>query len=234
LTRHQLKQQDELSARMTAGMDYVISHKKSITATILVATVAAAVVAGAAWFLRSRQVRAAAAFNQALITYHAPVLPVALPDTSILAFKTSQEKYQKALGEFTEVSNRYSHYAAGDMARYYAALCQRELGNHAEAEKQLQAVAGDAEAELASQAKLALAQLYEQTSRPAEAEKIYQELEANPTEVVPKPVAQLARANVLLLTNPAQAAALYDQIQKEHQGTAAAEYAAAMLQQAPR
>jgi TolA-binding protein len=76
---------------------------------------------------------------------------------------------------------------------------------------------------------MALAALYQKVSRTEDAEKIYRELESNPTVIVPKPTVQIALAELYQRTNPSRATALYQQIEKDYPGTAAADQAAKML-----
>ncbi len=231
LTRHQLKQ-DEFSMRMATAMEFFLTRRKKIATAGLAVVVAAALAAAATLYVRSQQARAAEAFSAALNTYHAPVMG-GPPPPGLASFKTSAEKYQKAYDEFSAAASGYSHYRAGQMARYYAALCQRELGKLPEAEKELQALAQASDAELASLANMALASVYQQSGRNDDAEKTYRQLQDHPTAAVPKAEAQLALANLLAKTKPAEAATLYQQIQKDNAGTEAADYASQKLQDLP-
>lgn len=233
LTRHELKK-DELGARLSVLMEFFLANRRRITVAALGGVVAIVLGLGIFLYVRTQQVRAADAFARALNTYHAPVLPTSPQMPSLVFFKTNEEKYQKAHSEFLEVAQQYSLYAAGRAARYYAALCQRELGNFAEAEKELEALAGGRNANLAALAKLALASVYEQTDRSAEAERIYRELEENPTSTVPKAAALLARADLYRKTQRPEAASLYEQIEREYAGSTAGEYARRQLQEIGR
>ena len=233
LTRHELKK-DELGTRLSRLMDFFLAQRKRIMLGVLAGVIGIGLGLGIFFFVRSRQVRAADAFAKALATFHAPVTANPPQGSTVVSYKTNEEKYQKAQAEFTEVAGQYSGYAAGRMARYYAAICQRELGKLAEAEEEFKALAQEGDANLGALAKLGLAGVYEQTNRSEEAAKIYQELEENPTSTVPKVTAQLARADLYRRTNRPEAASLYEQIEKEHAGSAAGGYASQKLQQIPR
>lgn len=226
--------QDELSARLSAIMEFYLLHQKKVWVVGTVIVAALAIGLGAYYYVRNQQSKAGAAFAVALNTYHSPVLaaPPNIPDLE--SYKTDKEKNEKALAAFQKVAEEYSHYAAGRLARYYAAICQRDLGNYQEAEKEFQALSQSGDKNLAALAKMGLASVYELTNRSAEAEKIYQELEANPTETVPKSTALMARADLYKQTDPAEAATLYKQIQKENPGTPAGDYATQMLNQLPQ
>jgi predicted negative regulator of RcsB-dependent stress response len=228
LTRQQLKK-DEFTTSLAALQEWFLQNQKSIASTGGLTLLAAAVAIGGIALVRSRQNRASQAFTEALTAYHAPVLATPPPNFNQLYFKTESEKYQDAAKKFYEVGSRYSWSSQGRFARYYAALCQRDIGNLAEAEKELKSVAGGRGADVTSLAKMALAGVYQQSGRNDEAEKLYREIEDHPTNALPKATAELALAELYRRTKPAQAKTLYQQIQKEYPGSAAGDEASKML-----
>ena len=228
LTRHELKT-DELAARLATAKQFFAHRRKTITAGAGTALLLLGASLGIFLYVRSRQAKAAEAFSLALAGYHGFVTPNPPPTLTVPHFKTAEEKYKEGLQKFSDVSSQFRWYRQGRWARYYAALCQRELGKNAEAEKELAAIAKEGDPDLAALSKMALAALYQQTSRGGEAEKIYRELESHPTLMVPKPAVQIALAELYHKTNPPQATALYKQIEKEYSGTAAGDQASKML-----
>jgi len=226
--------QDELSARLAGLVDFYLAHKKRV---FLVGTVCVAVLAvglGLYLYLRSQQNQAGAAFVKALNTYHAPVMASPPNIPNLESYKTDEEKNEKALAAFNTVAQEYSRYAAGRLARYYAAICQRELGKYPDAEKEFQALTQIGNENLASLAKIGLASIYEITDRGSEAAKLYKELEGSPTETVPKVTALIARADLYKQINPPEASILYRQIQTDYRGTPAADYAEQKLTELPQ
>lgn len=199
-----------------------------------VVVLAAVALLGGFLFLRSRQGRASDAFAQALMTFRAPLAEALPPNSNAPHFKTASEKYQQAYKQFDEVAGRYSRFSQGKLARYYAALCERELGKFPEAEKDLRSIAAGSNPDLASLAKMSLAAVYQQTGRNDEAEKVYRELEEHPTATVPKAAVELAMAELYQKTKPAQAAAMYKKIQSEFPGGAAGDQASKILQSLPQ
>ena len=224
--------QDEFSAQLATWTDFVARNRKQLSIGLSVGLGVLAATLGGYYFIRGQQNSAGAALAKALDTYHAPVMN-ATPPAGMEAYKTSEEKNSKALDEFTQVARDYSHYSAGRLARYYAAVCERDLGKYPDAERAFQEVADGGDKQLASLAKIGLASIYEQTNRTADAEKVYKDLEANPTDTVPKATALLARADLYSKTNPADATKLYQQIQKDYSGSPAGERAKQMLDKLP-
>lgn len=228
LSRHELKR-DEFADRLATVTGFFARNRRRIVFGGGTALLVMVVVVGTLLFLRSRRAGASDAFSTALTTYHALVIAQPPATLTLRHFKTAEEKYREALRQFTDVFARFGSYQQGRWARYYAALCQRELGQTAEAEQALAALAGEGDRDLAAVAKMALAALYGKSSRTEEAEKIYRELETNPTAVVPKPAVQMALAELYQRTNPSRATALYQQIEKDYPGTTAGDQAAKML-----
>ena len=228
LSRRELKT-DEFADRLATVTGFFSRNRKQVLLGSGAALLAVVIVVGVLMYVRSRQTAASEVFGKALTTYHAMVVETPPAGYKLPTFKTPEEKYTEAIRQFTDVSEQFGSYSVGKWARYYIALSQRELGQNAVAEQGLLAIAADGDANLAAVAKMALAGLYQKTSRTADAEKLYRELESSPTVMVPKPTVQIALAEMYQRTNPSQATAIYQQIEKDYPGTAAADQAAQML-----
>ena len=228
LSRHELKT-DEFADRLAVLTGFFSRNRKRVLLGGGSALLAVVVAVGVLMYVRSRQAAASEAFGKALVTYHAVVVETPPAGYTLPTFKTADEKNTEAIRQFTEVSDQFGSYSVGKWARYYTALSQRELGQSAVAEQGLLALASDGDANLAAVSKMALAGLYQKTSRTADAEKLYRELESSPTLMVPKASVQIALAEMYQRTNPSQATAIYQQIEKDYPGTAAADQAAQML-----
>jgi len=228
LTRHELKK-DEFADRLAAATGFFSRNRKQIVLGGGTVLLVVAVTTGVLYYVRSRQNAASEAFGRALSTYNALVIETPPAGVTVQTFKTAQEKYTEAVRQFEEVAEQFGSYRQGRWARYYAALAQRELGQHAVAEQTLLAIAGEGDRDLAAVAKMALGALYQKTSRTEDAERIYREVESNPTAIVPRATVQIALAELYQTTNPSRATALYQQIEKDYPGTAAADQAAQRL-----
>jgi TolA-binding protein len=231
LTRHELKK-DEFADQLSFLTGLFGQHRRQIVLGGVAILLIVAVAVGVMLYLRSRQAAASEAFGKALVTFNAPVLETVPEGISILTFKTAQEKYAEAIRQFEAVAEQFGSYRQGRWARYYVALSQRELGEHAVAEQGLLAIAAEGDRDLAAVAKMALGALYQKTSRSDDAERLYREVESNPTALVPKATVQIALAELYQSTNPSRATALYQQIEKDYPGTAAADHAAQKLRAA--
>ena len=232
LTRHELKK-DEFADHLATVSHFFTQNRRQVVLGGGAALVVVGLSLGVFLYLSRQQAKANDAFSTALDTYHAPVTPTPPEGTNRLVFKTREAKYKEAMRQFTEVAGQFRRRSQGRWARYYAALCQRELGNSAAAEKELTALVGESDPDVAAMSKMALGGLYQQTSRTAEAEKIYRDLESHPSPLVPKPAVQIALAELYQKTNPSRATALYQQIEKDYPGTTAGDQASRMLRGSP-
>lgn len=146
-------------------------------------TIAAVVIAVAAivWMIFSRRAsNASEALAEAFRWNDAQVANPIPPNPMSYYATTEDEKHHKAYEAFAKAANEYPSYY-GDLARYYAATHQLYFEpDKAEATlKELSEKSSD----VASQARLALAQRYEAIGKNEEALAEYQKLKAKPGSV---------------------------------------------------
>ena len=229
LTRRELKT-DTLATRLTGVTEFFLSNRKNFAVGGGVILLLLAAGWGSSLYLRSQQAQAAEAFGQALSAYHGLVSSTPPPNPNLPYFKTEKEKYEEAQKQFAALAARFPRFSQGRWARYYAALCQRDLGNLSEAEKELSPIAQENDPELAAQAKMALAGIDQQNGRREEAEKLYQELlKGRPAATVPKATIQMALAGLYQQTDPQRALEIYQQMANEYSGTAIGDVVTDML-----
>jgi len=148
MTRHQLKEQDEISSFFEKYTELVIAKKREVG--IGVAVVAAIAIVFFAWsaYSSSRNTKAQAELSQVINTYN---------DTTV---KSDKERYGKTLAEAGRTHDDYPSLPAGSIAQYYAALSRDGLGDTARAIQDLQEVSQHGDASIRSVAQFALASLY--------------------------------------------------------------------------
>ena len=108
-------------------------------------------------------------------------------------------------------------------------LADQEAGNAADAEKELQEVAGSGRSDLSALGKFALAAVYRNQGKDAQAVALYKDLIDHPTNTVAKSQAQLALASVYEAKQPQDARTLYQQVQKENPDSPAGQLASTRL-----
>jgi lipopolysaccharide biosynthesis regulator YciM len=94
------------------------------------------------------------------------------------------------------VAHQYGLTKAGKLALYFAGLTYMEEGQNGPAEDALKQVAGSWDTGIAGLGKMALAGLYRQTGRDAQAVDLYNELAKGNTVTVPAGLAQIQLAEL--------------------------------------
>ena len=193
-TRHALKG-DKFAQATADSVSWLSGHRAGVVrwvagvGTVLVLGIAVLVF----WSLRSTA--ADSALGAAMDTYNAPLAQPGLPAGNGV-YATAVDRLKAANKQFTAVAQQYSWMSQGTKARYFQGITDAELGQNAAAESELKSVANSWNRNTANLAKLALAGLYHQTGRDAQAIDIYSALIAKPSETVTAVVAQLDIADL--------------------------------------
>ncbi len=228
-TRHQLKQ-DRFAEATKETVSWAVEHRKKLVTGGVIAGIAILVVLGSWYYYQSHNQKADAELAAALNTYQAQLRPAnapALPDVE--SYTSTAERAKAANAKFRKVADDYGRTRSGGIARYFVGLTDRDMGDTAGAERELQKVAGSGNKDLASLAKLALAGIYRDAGRDKDAIQLYNGLINKPTGTVGKATAELELASLYEAKQPQEARRIYEQIRKEEPASAAAEVAANRL-----
>jgi hypothetical protein len=202
LTRRDLKT-DKFAVEVEHSLEYVSEHRKQLGlySAIGVAVLAAA---GGIWFYTHHQrAERQAALAKAIAVAEAEIGPPS--PSGAVTFPTAEARNAEKIKVFTDLQKKYGGTDEGMIATMYLGTAAADKGDLAGAEKNFQTVARGGNADLASQAKLALAQIYANTGKSAEAEKLLRELMEHPTVLVSKEQATLSLARLLAGSKPAEA-----------------------------
>ena len=196
--RHALKN-DKFAQATASSMSWLSGHRSGVLRWVIVGVlvVAASVAWLVSWNVRSST--AEIAMGAAMDVYTSPLTPPGAPATKG-SYATSAERSKAANQQFTAVAQQYGWLSEGAKAHYFAGVTYEELGQNSQAETELKAAADSWDRNLSNLAKLALAGLYHQTDRDAQAIEIYTALAAKPSETVPAAAAQLDLADLYAAT----------------------------------
>ncbi len=146
LTRKEIIHEDKIHSVLARSVEWFTDNSRSLT--IAAAIILVAVGGYYLWNYLSRSAgeRLQAQFGDALAVYSAPAGPerTATDPQSKYSFASAEERYKKALAEFSKIADDSPRSDIGQFARYYVALNQYKLGRTAEARKTLQALLEDA------------------------------------------------------------------------------------------
>lgn len=222
ISRRELKK-DEVRDTFAHGAEAVLSHQQ-LTLYLLIAVVVVGVgVFGWRTYAERQTVKAFAEYDGAMKIFQAPV--GAPPAPGEVTYADANKKFADAEQKFAAVASKYPHTRASELSRYYAALSFEKLDKNAEARGLLQGLTSSSDDEVAAMAQFELAGLDDRMGLGDEATKLYQQLIAKPTVLVPKPVVMLALAQHYSQKDPTEAARLYGQIKTDYPDTPIAEQA---------
>jgi predicted negative regulator of RcsB-dependent stress response len=231
-TRRQLKQ-DRFAETAKDAAAWTAGHQRAVVWGIGLALIAVAGYFGFTTWQDRQSEKANAALGAAMRVFATPLrAPGTPPGEAKDSFATLAERAKAAGKEFKAAADQYDklpYPKAARIARYMEGVTAAQVGDNAQAEKVLKAVAESRDKSIAALAKMALAQLYRDTGRQSDAARIYKDVQEHPADTVSKVQAQLAVAEMYESTDPQQAAALYKQIQKENADNPAGQIATARL-----
>jgi tetratricopeptide (TPR) repeat protein len=227
-TRHALKK-DSFAQATASSMSWLSGHRSGVQRWAIVSV--AVLVAGglalgySAWASN----KADTALGAALDAYTAPLAQPGAPVTAGV-YATASDRAKAANQQFVALAQQYGWLAEGAKAHYFAGVTYEELGQNGHAETELKAAAGAWDRNLSNLAKLALAGLYHQTNRDAEAIDLYKALAAKPSDTVSAAVAQLDLADLYAATGqPDRARKLWAAVKDADKEGAAGSIAAQKL-----
>jgi predicted negative regulator of RcsB-dependent stress response len=168
MTRHQLKEQDEITTQLKTFTDLVVARKKEITIGLIVIAVLVIGAFGWRYYSSRRNAAAQAQLSQAITIYN---------DT--VNIKSDKERYEKTIVEAQKTHDQYRSLAAGSIALYYVALSQEGLGDTTKAVENLQAVSQSGDASIKAVAQFALGAVYKKHGETQKAIDTYKQLYDN-------------------------------------------------------
>jgi predicted negative regulator of RcsB-dependent stress response len=230
--RHQLKQ-DAFATSTAETISWAVENRSKLIAAGAVVVVILAALAGGWAYFNHRDQQARQQLSLAIQKFNQPIRPAGTPaDPNFPTYASAQERGKATNGEFVRIADQYPHTQSAEVARYFAGITAREMGDNAAATKYLEEVAGSRYPEIGSLAKFALAGVYHDTGKNSQAIDLYKQLIDHPTVSVGKSTAQFALASLYqMMARPDEARHLYEQMQKEAPGGMVAQIAGQRLQE---
>jgi tetratricopeptide (TPR) repeat protein len=165
LTRHQLKEQDEITTSIQRFTDVVVARKKEITGGLVILAVLVIAIFGWTYYSARRNASAQTQLSQVINAYN---------DT--VNIKSDKERYEKTIAEGQKTYDQYRSLPVGQIAFYYVALSQEGLGDTAKATQNLQEVAQHGDANVKGVAQFALGSIYKKHGEMQKAIDVYKQV----------------------------------------------------------
>ncbi len=213
LNRKYLKR-DRFVEEVGHQVEYLSEHRNKV---IVSGAVALALIVGGGSFWTYKRAKAAAgrvALHKAVNLFHGKVSLENQPGT--LTFATTLERIRRTTEALEGVIDDYSGSAQAAAAEYYLGLLNAEQKKAEEARTRFEAAIDGPDAEYAALARLAFAEMLQQSGKLDEARRHYERLAAEPTRVVSKARAQIALARTYAASDPAKAREILTEVQREN------------------
>jgi tetratricopeptide (TPR) repeat protein len=165
MTRHQLKEQDEITTSLQKATEFVVARQKELTIGLVAVAVLALAVFGWVYYSSRRNASAQAQLSQAINIYN---------DTANI--KSDKERYEKTIAEAQKTYDRYRSLPVGSIALYYVAMSQEGLGDTAKATQSLQEVSQRGDASIKAVGQFALGAIYKKHGETQKAIDTYKQL----------------------------------------------------------
>jgi tetratricopeptide (TPR) repeat protein len=233
-TRRELKQ-DKFAESAQGAALWATGHRQTV---ILAAGLLLVVIlAGAGfytWYSRQTE-QGNTELATAMRTFDEPLTPADAPAIAgdpTPKYTTTVDRAKAAQKQFSAVADKYSSVAPGKIALYMSGMALEQTGDKAAAEQELKKAANLGDKDVAALAKMALGALYRESNRVPDAIAVFKEVSDHPTATVSKSAAQLELASIYETTDPAQAAQIYQALQKDDPQSPAAQVASQKLSKA--
>ena len=178
-----------------SSVSWVSGHRSGVVRWAIIGVVVLAVVVGGLVFWNMKSTAADSALGAAMDTYDGPLAqPGAPAETG--TYTNAKDRSTAANKQFQAVADQFGYLPQGAKAHYFLGITDQELGQTAAAETELKKSADGWDKNLSNLAKLALAGIYHQTNRDAQAIDIYNGLAAKPSTTVSAGVAKLDLADL--------------------------------------
>lgn len=230
--RHQLKQ-DAFATSTAETISWAVENRSKLIAIGIVVAVIVAVLGGGWAYVGYRDQQAKAELATAIQKLEAPIRPAGTPATpGVLSYGSTAERDQTANADFVRIADKYTFTQSAAVARYFAGITYRDLGNMGAAEGAFKQVADSRYKQIGSLSKMALAGVYHETNHNIDAIDVYKDLIDHPTISVGKTTAQFALAALYTaMARPDDARHIYEQVQKESPASPVAQLAGERLQE---
>ena len=201
LTRKEIVQADRIQTTLTTIYEWGTRYAKGIAGLLIVA--ALSFFGSYFWrnYQNSQEVELQKEFAEALQVFHAPLGDRTGVESgqeltaTAFRFPSAEKRHQEALARFEALAQRYPSARLGLLARYYAALNKRELGQPQEARKILNWVIEHTdETDIKNLARSSLAHLALSENDQEEAISLFQDVLDAPWPDFPKPMVLLQLA----------------------------------------
>jgi len=207
LTRKELKS-DKFALEVQHSVEFVSQHRQQMIRWAAPAVVVVLAVIGILWYRNYQHNARQEALHADMQIQNSVVGPA--QSQSVVSFPTEEARKTAVLKAWRDLLAKYSGTEEGAIAEFFLGTTASDDGNLAEATKHFQAAIESGNASYASEAKLALAQVYAAQGKVNDGAKLIQSVIDHPSVMVSKDAATLALADLIRTSDPKRAHQLVD------------------------
>ena len=207
LTRKELKS-DKFALEVQHSVEYVSEHRRQMIQWAVPAAALVLIVIGVFWYRSYQHDARQEALHAAEAIQNSQVGPS--QSEYVVTFPTSQAREAGVNKAWRDLAAKYPGTEEGGIAEFFLGTNASDNGNLPEAAKHFQAAIDSGSGPYASQAKLALAQVYAAQGKLNDGVQLIQSVIDHPTVMVSKDAATLALADLIKTSDPQRARKLVD------------------------
>jgi predicted negative regulator of RcsB-dependent stress response len=207
LTRKELKT-DKFAIEVQHSVEFVSEHRRQMMLWAVPAVAVVLIVGVIFWYRNYQHNAREEALHAAMLVQNSTVGPSA--SQYVVAFPTSAARQTAVVKSWGDLAAKYPGTEEGDIAEFFLGTNAADVGNLPDAVKHFKAAIDSGSGPYASEAKLALAQVYAAQGKLNDGVQLIQSVIDHPTVMVSKDAATLALADLIKSSDPKRARGLVD------------------------
>jgi predicted negative regulator of RcsB-dependent stress response len=207
LTRKELKS-DKFALEVQHSVEYVSLHRRQMVRWAVPAVAVVLIAIGIFWYRNYQHGMRQEALHATMQIQNSTIGPS--QSEYVVSFPTAEARKTAVVKAWSDLAAKYSGTEEGGIAEFFLGTNAADVGNLPEAAKHFQAAIDSGSAPYASEAKLALAQVYAAQGKPNDGVQLIQSVIDHPTVLVSKDAAILALADLIKTSDPQRAKKLVD------------------------
>lgn len=207
LTRKELKS-DKFAVEVQHSVEFVAQHRQQMIRWGVAAAAAVLIIVGVVSYRGYQHNVRQEALHAAMQIQNSQVGPS--QSEYVVSYPTEQTRETAVIKAWNDLASKYPGSQEAGIAEFFLGTNASDNGNLAEAAKHFQAAVDMSDKVYASEAKLALAQVYAGEGKLNDGVKLIQSVIDHPTVMVSKDAATLALADLIKDSDPKRARQLVD------------------------
>jgi predicted negative regulator of RcsB-dependent stress response len=207
LTRKELKT-DKFAIEVQHSVEFVSQHRRQMMLWAVPAVAVVLIIGAIFWYRNYQHNAREEALHAAMLVQNSTVGPA--PSQYVVAYPTSAARETAVVKSWGDLAAKYPGTEEGDIAEFFLGTNAADVGNLPDAVKHFKAAIDSGSGPYASEAKLALAQVYAAQGKLNDGVQLIQSVIDHPTVMVSKDAATLALADLIKTSDPKRARGLVD------------------------